>query len=119
MANDKSWFGVLLEHTLEECSFLGRVTLVLSMLLLLSAIVTFEKIRFLLGLDLLLISLLDHAWKYRDPRPWMPFPHENLSRYRCPLIWRHVVVVALFCLVTVLTIYIVRLPSVHAFWTTQ
>jgi len=117
VADDKSWFSVLLEHTLDECSFVGRVAFVLSMLLLLSALITFEKVRFLLGFDLLLVALLDHAWKYRDPRPEVPYPDEDLSLYRWSLIWRHFLVVVLFCLVALLTTYIFCLPSVHAFWT--
>jgi hypothetical protein len=119
MANDKSWFGVVLEYARDECSFAGRVAFVLGMLLLLATIVTFERVRFLLGLDLLLMAFLDHAWKYRDPRPEIAYPDEDLSLYRWSLIWRHVVVVVLFCMVTLLTIYILHLPSVRAFWTTQ
>jgi hypothetical protein len=56
MANDKSWFGVVLEYARDECSFAGRVAFVLGMLLLLATIVTFERVRFLLGLDLLLMA---------------------------------------------------------------
>ncbi len=119
MANDKSCFGIVLEYAHDECSFVGRVAFALSMLLLLSTIITFERVRLLLGLDLLLIAFLDHAWKYRDPRPEIAYPDEDLSLYRWSLIWRHVLVVVLFCMMTLLTIYIFRLPSVRAFWTTQ